>query len=271
VTQGNPLFLHSAQRRNRRVGSLDATVLKLPGKLCAYCNNTRTQPHDLAWEKLSAGLRTWNPALGAGTIVWSNHIFGADRVREMLNVHLYFVKLFGCHIAGNNIPIDIAGFADAIMQGKPHPHVYLKFWCGRRFDGKPLVGMTDMWIAPPPIGGLSPFATWFYDLGFVGINVMYAVPGEKRQGLVGAWHPRLGATRLTISEYHEDAVDLNVDLCPSRGRMRREPVWPHLLDDPLGDCRIEKGVEIEQATLDRGEGGGVSPNVSLECYAARRA
>ena len=59
--------------------------------------------------------------------MWPNRIFGADRVREMLNVHLYFVKLFGCHIAGNNIPIDITGFSDAIMHGKLHPRVYLKF------------------------------------------------------------------------------------------------------------------------------------------------
>ena len=29
----------------------------------------------------------------------------------MLKVHLYFVKLFGCHIAGNGIPLDITGFA----------------------------------------------------------------------------------------------------------------------------------------------------------------
>jgi hypothetical protein len=49
VAQGNPLFLHNSRQRNRRVGSLDAKALKLPAKLCAHCNNTRTQPHDLAW------------------------------------------------------------------------------------------------------------------------------------------------------------------------------------------------------------------------------
>ena len=74
VAQGNPLFLHNSQQRNRRVGSLDAKALKLPAKLCAHCNNTRTQPHDLAWEKLSAGLRTWTPALWPGTIVSSAQI-----------------------------------------------------------------------------------------------------------------------------------------------------------------------------------------------------
>ena len=214
ATQSNPLFLHNAQRRNRRVGSLDARVLELPGRLCAHCNNTRTQPHDLAWEKLSAGLRTWTPALGPGSIIWPKRIFGDDRAQEMLNVHLYFVKLFGCHIAGNNIPIDITGFADAIMTGKAHPHVYLNFGCGRRFNGKPLVGMTDMWIVPPPPGELSPFATWFYDLGFVGTNVLYAKPGQKREGLVGAWHPRNEANSLTMSDYRhhaEPAEDERVD------------------------------------------------------------
>jgi hypothetical protein len=114
--------------------------------------------------------------------VWPNRIFGADRVREMLNVHLYFVKLFGCHIAGNNIPIDITGFSDAIMHGKLHPRVYLKFGCGRIFDGKPLVGMTDMWITPPPVGGCSTYATWFYDLDFVGINVCTPCPARGGKG-----------------------------------------------------------------------------------------
>jgi hypothetical protein len=136
-----------------------------------------------------------------GVSICRAEFFSLTRARDMLYVHLYFAKLFGCHIAGNNIPLDISGFADAIKNGRPHPRVYLNFGCGRLFDGKPLVGMTDMWITPPPDGGFSSFATWFYDLGFVGINVLYAEPGERRQGLVGAWHPRQGANRLTMSDY----------------------------------------------------------------------
>jgi hypothetical protein len=65
--------------------------------------------------------------------------------------------------------------------------------------------MTDMWIMPPGPDGLSTFATWFYDLEFVGINVLYAKPGEKREGLVGAWHPRKGSNSLTMSDYRHHA------------------------------------------------------------------
>ena len=33
---------------------------------------------------------------------------------------------------------------------------------------------------------------------------MFAVPGERRQGLVGAWHPRHGTTKLTMADYREN-------------------------------------------------------------------
>jgi hypothetical protein len=204
-TQDNPLYLHNAEGRNRRIGSLDAKVLKSPGKICLYCNSTRTQPHDRAWEKLSEALRTWTPAIGPGSIVRTKRIFPYNTAREMLNVHLYFVKLFGCHIAGNDIPLDISGFAYAIMNQTAHPCVYLKFGCGRMFAGRLMTGMSDIWIDPPSPGGSSRLATWFYDIEAVNINVMFAVGGEGLQKLVGVWHPRKGTTRLAMADYREPA------------------------------------------------------------------
>jgi hypothetical protein len=204
-TQNNPLYLHTAERRNRHVGSLDAKLLKLPGKICSYCNNTRTLPHDRAWEKLSGALRTRRPAIAPSSVVRTRSIFSYNTAREMLNVHLYFIKLFGCHIVGNQIPLDITIFASAIINQKAHPCVYLKFGCGRMFAGQPMTGGSDMWLTPAPTGGSSTFATWFYDIEAVSINVMYAVDGEKRKGLIGAWHPRQGTTRLTMADYRENA------------------------------------------------------------------
>ncbi len=134
----------------------------------------------------------------------TNRIFRYDTVSEMLKVHLYFVKLFGCHIAGNGIPLDVTGFADAIMNEEAHSCVYLKFGCGRTFAGMPMTGMSDMWLTPAPPGGTSTFATWFYDVETVGINVMFAVAGERRQGLIGAWHPKHGTARLTMADYREN-------------------------------------------------------------------
>jgi hypothetical protein len=86
---------------------------------------------------------------------------------------------------------------------KAHPCVYLNFGCGRTFAGEPLTGMSDMWLTPAPPAGSSTFATWFYYVDGVGVNVMFAVAGEARQGLIGAWHPRQGTTKLTMADYRE--------------------------------------------------------------------
>ena len=77
-----------------------------------------------------------------------DQIFRYETASEMLKVHLYFVKLFGCHIAGNGIPLDITGFADAIMNEKAHSCVYLKFGSGRMFAGMPMTGMSECRLRP---------------------------------------------------------------------------------------------------------------------------
>lgn len=41
-TQSTPLYFHGDERRNRRVGSLDARILKSTSRICAHCNNART-------------------------------------------------------------------------------------------------------------------------------------------------------------------------------------------------------------------------------------
>jgi hypothetical protein len=96
-TQAEPFYYHDLHKANRPVGSLDAKILKSPVRICAYCNNTRTQPHDRAWERMSDRLRSRRLAVGHS--VRCNRIFGYLTKREMLNVHLFFVKLFGCMLA----------------------------------------------------------------------------------------------------------------------------------------------------------------------------
>ena len=194
--QAAPLFYHDANVKNRPVGSLDAKVLKSPGRLCAACNNARTQPYDLAWEKLSRGLRTRTPALSAGMNVRVNAIFPYNTALYMRLVHLYFVKLFGCHIEALNMTLDLKGFSAAILTGAAHPNVYLKFGVNK----KGMTGSSDITLSVPPEGGSSSFATWFYWIDKLVINVMFAEDREKRQGLVGAWHPRHGTNKLLMAD-----------------------------------------------------------------------
>ena len=48
------------------------------------------------------------------------------------------------------------------------------------------------------LDGKVAFATWFYNVGDLAVNVMYALPGEQRQGLEVAWQPPHGSSAATF-------------------------------------------------------------------------
>jgi hypothetical protein len=200
-TQSQPLFYHDNTRKNRRVKSLDAKLLKSPDRICQRCNNTRTQPHDLAWQRLSEFLAQ-HSEVQCGGFLRCDRVFPDFARQHMREVHLYFAKLFGCLILEGDLRIDLAPFAKAILEGRCHPNLYLKF--GRPSDDPRIsVGRSDVWAWPTQ--GPIAFATWFYSLPHVWVNVMFAVPGQRRDGLVGAWHPSHGTKRLLIADFDFEA------------------------------------------------------------------
>jgi len=132
--------------------------------------------------------------------VRANKVFKYNTKQHMLCVHLFFVKLFGCHIDAFKIPIDIGPFSNAILNRKAHPRVYLNFGWDTFTAEKPRVCVTDMHVEKS-IDGQSIVASWIYLINGLGVNVMYATEGEERQGLVNAWHPRFGSNRLFFSDF----------------------------------------------------------------------
>jgi len=204
-TQADPLYFHTAKRRNFRVGSLKADVLKFSHRVCVHCNSARTQPHDRAWAVLSGALRARRPPIAPGDVFRANGIFPYDTKRAMRHVHLYFVKAFGCQIVESNIAIDIVAFSRAILQDRPHPNLYLAFGPTPKELGEPVIaGGSDVHVAM--LGTKCAFATWFYEVGNLSVSVMYAIEGERRRGLTHAWHPRLGHKRLVMATFAPDRV-----------------------------------------------------------------
>jgi hypothetical protein len=90
-----PYFYSDANRVNQLVQGLKSNTLKSPVLICAGCNGAKTQPHDLTWEWMSNWLRVNRQHLRLDRIIRPNRIFHYDTHRQMLNVHLYFLKLFG--------------------------------------------------------------------------------------------------------------------------------------------------------------------------------
>ena len=204
-SQRDPIFFSASprsgmrERRNLRVGSLKSDTLKFAPSLCLTCNSTRTQPYDYAWEHCSRELRAAIPRLQVRGSFRANWLFPYNTRRAMRRVHLYFTKLFGCLVVEGGIPIDTAPLAWAIMNEHPSPYLYLAF--GQLAMPVEMVGGSDFHTAD--VDGNVAFATWFYNVGDLAVNVMYALPGERRQGLEVAWHPRMGAQRLLFTRFDD--------------------------------------------------------------------
>ena len=117
VTNRSPLYFHSDAVRNQPIQGLKSDKLKFSSRICARCNNQRTQTHDHAWETLSNYIRSRQPPIQRGTVVRLDKAFPGSVRQSMLDVHLFFLKLFGCLIVEHSIPMDIAPFSEAILHG----------------------------------------------------------------------------------------------------------------------------------------------------------
>jgi hypothetical protein len=195
----NPLFLHNATKTNHIVQGLNANALKLASRLCANCNNQRSQPYDRAWERFSHTVRNRFPPVVPGDFVRADHIYALGSNRELRNVQLYFVKLFGCLIHEHKIPIDLQSFAKALLEGKFHRDVFIRLGCipcGHR-----VVGVAGLSMATDRKTSKVSCAQWFYELGCFAVNVIYTPDHDFWDLTDGAWHPKHGTGRLLLHDF----------------------------------------------------------------------
>lgn len=125
VNQRVPIYFHSDNKRNVPVGRVKSNRFTSKALLCAKCNNERTQPYDRAWETLSLYLRHNWTSISKARKVDLSKVFPGEVGRQSLNVHLYFVKLFGCRIVEANVPISIGEFSECLLNGRAHDEVFL--------------------------------------------------------------------------------------------------------------------------------------------------
>lgn len=201
-TPVKPLFLHNANKTNHVVQGLNANALKLASRLCARCNNERSQPYDRAWEKFSKFVRNRLPPLVPGALVRADRIYSVDSNMELRNVQLYFVKLFGCFIHENKIPIDLEPFAKALIEKKFHRDVFIKLGWVPRADR--IAGVAGLSAAKDKHTGKVSCAQWFYEFNRLAVNVIYAADHDFWDVTDGAWHPKHGTGRLLVHDFSDN-------------------------------------------------------------------
>ena len=187
VSPDRPIYFHSVTKRNVPLLSAKDKRLVCRAKICAKCNNERTQPYDRAWEVFSAYVRNnWDVISKSGKIDLSKINQGATR-QLSLNVHLYFVKLFGCRIVENDVPIDIKKFSDCILNARAHDEVCMVVLETPPLTRSKVAGLTE--IHAQNIGAITEKAAWIYTVGPVSIRVGYHANSSSRLAWPHVWHP----------------------------------------------------------------------------------
>lgn len=121
-----------------------------------------------------------------------------------MNVHLYFVKLFGCLVAEHNVPIDIAPFANSINTRTAHKNIYLAF-------GPRLGTMKHKFAGVTPIdainkNGVTVFASWFYIVGDIAVDIIYSDEAEYMRVIQTYWHPNNAGKILRLSKFKNNFI-----------------------------------------------------------------
>jgi len=96
---------------------------------------------------------------------------------------------------GHDVPIDIAPFSAAIMNGRPHPEVHLQFG---KCDG--VVGRTNLhcWRTEDA----SVLAGWLYELDSIAVSVLFA-QARRWEHRADLWHPHshTSSKRFQIADF----------------------------------------------------------------------
>lgn len=194
VSPKKPLYFHTDGREKIPLNSIKNKRLKSKALICNSCNSNLTQPYDKAWEKLSAYLRTnWTELSKIQKLNLSKVFPGSSR-RSLLDVHLYFVKLFGCMIIEYSIPIDIDRFSKALQKRTAYSDIYISIGINHEFTGVTPIKSVNK-------GYRSVFATWLYMIGNIAVNIIYStVPGNER-ALHNTWHPCNSSKILKLKDF----------------------------------------------------------------------
>lgn len=200
VKQQKPIYTHTDVNKNIPIGSIKASRLKSKGLICNNCNSSLTQPHDKAWGKLSQYLQqNWHQLQKVQQIDLSKVFPGSTR-KSLLNVHLFFIKIFGCAIAEYNIPIDLTQFSKCLMENTPHPYVHLAFI--QTPGGEPkkkFAAVTPMQAVN--MGDRCIWGGWMYIVGNVTVYMIYnEVSGNTV--LSQTWHPLRSSKIVPIKRMH---------------------------------------------------------------------
>ncbi len=184
VTTEDPVFFNK-DSRSWTMQSTNSKFVKSDAKICNSCNSNVTQPFDKDWEILSKYLQDNIKQLNSNKKIKLSNVFPGRKSEAMLNVHLYFCKLFGCRLASEDTPLDIEPFKDSINSVSSYDNLYIEL--GSWEPKNKNAGITS--IQAIEEAGEPVVVWWFYIVGKVAVYVSFCAKPEIKKLIKNCWHP----------------------------------------------------------------------------------
>ena len=187
ISPEKPLYLHNDSHKNVPLHSAKSDKLKTKNKvICRRCNDTDTSIYDNAWSDLLRYLhRNWNQIKTKEKINLKT-IFPGKSNEAAINFQLYFVKLYGCRIIDENIPLDIDKFSYSVKNNRVHDTLYLTFNYWHLTDGAIYLGPSQ--IETKNYNGSIEMATWLYSIGELDVQLVW-FNNPPQKNVPKAWSP----------------------------------------------------------------------------------
>ncbi len=107
--RGDDALVHVKEDRIRNLQGPDSNLVKYEKNLCAYCNNTFTQPFDRAYEEFIPWVMQNEAEVLKRRVIDFESVYGPDWANKQRDLFKFFAKCFGCWLdeAGRAVPADI--------------------------------------------------------------------------------------------------------------------------------------------------------------------
>lgn len=156
--------------------------------LCQRCNNARSQPFDLAYDKFSAHLVAHMDEWWKAPGVDLQALYGADWQQQSVHLARYYVKNFGCQMADQGIrpPASMSKFLDGTSELEDISLCLVKsesHYVGHRRYLRKLGENASLW-RPADLSWVSPSQQRF--TGYEGVTLVGYV------GAILTWHEGWG-------------------------------------------------------------------------------
>lgn len=172
-------------KRLKELKSDKSKDLTFKRKICNYCNNTLTQKYDQAWRTLSSYLSRRHNYSHKNKWLYTNAVFNINPNEGMLFIHLYFLKIFGCHVKDNNFSgIDLNEISHNLLMGYYNPYFLIRFGFNPNFRITHKQSMKyplTVYVSKKTNENIKGIAHTVYSIGPLVIDLLYCRNKNQRQ------------------------------------------------------------------------------------------